>query len=346
MFLAAVLLGSAVASVQPTVPAGDDSSVLVEAQRVLPSVGLMNDHMHDAGEFMIGVRYQHVGWSGANQHGTDKVSDTDLLASGYMMRATHMGMDMAMLDLMYGITDNLTVTLSPQYVWNRMTMVGIDPMGGMDGSMALGETAEEKFHSLGDTLASASLRLARNEHLGAHVTLGVWMPTGKSGLKNSDGTFTEYDMQTGSGTWQIEPSATVTGDAGRIGWGAQASYRFSVESRNSAGYRLGNRALVTGWVDYLLGGNVRATARAEFTGQGRIHGTYDGPASMGMPEDDPANYGGDLLIGAVGLNWKPQLGMRRGPQLGIEVGLPLYQRVNGVQLPQKWQVSTGVREFF
>jgi hypothetical protein len=219
-------------------------------------------------------------------------------------------------------------------------------MAGMDGSMALGEVAKEKFHGFGDTLASASLRLAHREHFGAHVTLGVWMPTGKSRLKNPDGTFTEYDMQTGSGTWEMEPSATVTGDAGRFGWGAQASYRFSVESRNSSGYRLGNRLLATGWVDYLLGDNLRATARAEFSTQGRIHGMYNGPASMGMPGDDPANYGGDLLIGAVGLNWKPSVGMARGPQLGIEFGVPLYQRVNGIQLPQKWQLSAGVRQFF
>lgn len=67
---------------------------------------------------------------------------------------------------------------------------------------------------------------------------------------------------------------------------------------------------------------------------------------MGMPEDDPANSGGDLLIGAVGLNWKPALGMQRGPQLGIEFGAPLYQRLNGVQLPQRWQVSVGAKHFF
>lgn len=343
MSLFILAFASAVASAQPTTPR---NTVVVEARRILPSVGLMNDHMHNRGEFMIGLRFQHFDWGGANRQGTHKVGDQDLLDAGYMMRAKSMAMSMAMLDLMYGVTDNLTVTLSPQYVWSRMTMVGIDPMGGMDGSMPLGEVTGEKFHGFGDTLASASLRLVHREHFGAHVTLGVWIPTGKSGLKNSDGTFTEYDMQTGNGTWGVEPSATVTGDAGRIGWGAQASYRFSLESRNSSGYRLGNRLLATGWVDYLLGDNVRATARAEFTSQGRIHGMYDGPASMGMPEDDPANYGGDLLIGAIGLNWKPTAAMQRGPQFGIEFGVPVYQRVNGIQLPQKWELSAGVRQFF
>jgi len=153
-------------------------------------------------------------------------------------------------------------------------------------------------------------------------------------------------MQTGSGTWDIEPSVTVKGGAGPFGWGAQAGYRWRAEHRNSSGYRLGNRALATGWLSYMFAPTVGATARAEFTHQGRIRGEYDGPHDDMMPNDFPANYGGDLLIGAIGLNWKPSAGMARGPQLGIEFGIPLYQRVNGIQLPQKWQLSAGMRHFF
>lgn len=318
---------------QPAVPKKD---VVVEARRILPSVGLMNDHMHQAGEFMVGLRYQHLDWGGANRHGTHALSNDELMDAGYMMRARTMTMDMAMVDLMYGVTDNITVTVSPQYVWNRMKMVGLDPLDPMTDKMSTS--------GFGDTLASASLRLAKGDRLGAHVTLGVWIPTGKSGLKD-DGTFVEYCMQTGSGTWDIEPSATLKGQAGRLGWGAQASFRMRT-GHNSSGYRLGNKALMTGWVSYLVGSNVGATVRAEYTHQGRIHGEYDGPHFEDMPQDFPANHGGDLLMGAVGLNWEPTIGNKRGPQLGVELGVPLYQNVNGVQLPQRWQLSAGIKQFF
>jgi len=297
----------------------------------------MNDHLHRRGESMIGVRYQHLDWGGANRHGTDKLSDEDLMDAGYMMRATSMTMDMAMVDLMYGISDDLTVTVSPQYVWNRMKMVATDPMDPMSDKMT--------SHGFGDTLASASLRLARGDRIRAHATLGVWVPTGKSGLKDDD-TFLQYCMQTGSGTWDIEPSATVRGQDGRLGWGLQGSYRFRAEHRNSSGYRLGNRALATGWVSYLVGPNVGVTARAEYSHQGRIHGEYDGMHMEDMPQDFPANFGGDMVMGAVGLNWEPMLGEKRGPQVGVEMGVPLYQKLNGVQLPQRWQVSAGIRQFF
>lgn len=342
--LPAIILASAAAGVQSADP--QNNSVIVEAPRILPSAGLMNDHMHEAGQFMIGIRFQHFGWSGTGRHGTDNFNDEDLLAGGYMMRAKSMAMDMAMLDLMYGISENLTVTVSPQYVWNRMTMIGIDPMGGMKGGVAFGEVGKQSFHGFGDTLASASLRLARNGRFNAHVTLGLSVPTGKADFRNRDGAFTEYDMQTGSGTWDVQPSATITGRSGSIGWGAQASYLWRAERRNHAGYRLGNKAQLTGWASYLLSPQLGVTARAEFTRQGQIHGRYDGPQSEGMPEDLPENYGGELLIGAVGLNWGPAMGRMRGPQLGVELGIPLYQRVTGVQLLQKWQISAAIRQFF
>jgi hypothetical protein len=254
-----------------------------------------------------------------------------------MMRATSMTMDMAMVDLMYGISDDLTVTVSPQYVWNRMRMVGTDPMDPMRDKMS--------SSGLGDTLASASLRLAKGDKVNAHATLGIWLPTGKSGLKD-DGTFLQYCMQTGSGTWDIEPSATVKGQDGRLGWGLQGSFRLRAGHRNSSGYRLGNKAIATGWVSYLVGPTVGVTARAEYTHQGRIHGQYDGAHMEDMPQDFPANFGGDMVMGALGLNWEPMIGEKRGPQLGVEVGVPLYQKLNGAQLPERWQLSAGLRQFF
>jgi len=333
--LTTALLLAAGAVQQPS--SQPEDTIVVQARRILPSVALMNDHLHTRGEFMIGARFQRLDWGGANQHGTHKVSDEELMDAGYMMRAKSMTMDMAMIDLMYGISDNLTVTLSPQYVWSRMKMGGTDPMDPMSDRMT--------SHGFGDTLASASLRLAKGDHVSAHATVGVWAPTGKSGIKE-DGMFVDYTMQTGSGTWDIEPSATVKGQDGRLGWGAQTSFRFRAEDRNSSGYRLGTRALATGWLSYLVGQNLGATARIEFTHQGRIHGEYNDMHMEDIPQDFPANFGGDLVVGAVGLNWEPMFGGKRGPQLGIELGLPVYQNLNGFQLPQRWQLSAGIKQFF
>src|SRR5581483_10199991 len=79
MNLLPILLGAAASVQQPQAQvAQHDDAVLIEAGRVLPSVGLMNDHMHETGEFMIGVRYQHFGWSGSDRHGSTALSDNDV----------------------------------------------------------------------------------------------------------------------------------------------------------------------------------------------------------------------------------------------------------------------------
>ena len=63
------------------------------------------------------------------------------------------------------------------------------------------------------------------------------------------------------------------------------------------------------------------------------------------PADRPFNYGGDVLTGSAGVNWQPWA-EGRGPQLGLEVSVPLHQKLNGVQMPQSWRVGTAIRHTF
>src|SRR5690606_17907938 len=145
-------------------------------------------------------------------------------------------------------TENITLMVMPHYMWHRMEMVGIDPDAGTGGghggheghggehAMPFGEVHGHGTEGFGDTLVSASYRLARGPKLSAHATLGVWVPTGASNKTNADGTFVHYGMQPGGGTWDLEPSVTVSGRAGGLGWGAQASYRWKTDSTNASGF--------------------------------------------------------------------------------------------------------------
>ncbi|HCJ42929.1 MAG TPA: hypothetical protein DHV58_02645, partial [Erythrobacter sp.] len=241
-------------------PAGD--VIVVTPVTLHPAAGLMNEHTHDGGEFMIGLRYTRSSYSGANRAGTRTLSDAEVFAAGYSVRGSDMVMDMVMLDVMYAPNDKLTLMVMPHWMRHTMTMVGIDPgntgmgdmamggmpMGDMDrghSGMAFGQTMTHATQGIGDTLVSASYRLAHQPRFKAHATLGLWSPTGKVDRKNSDGTFVHYMMQSGSGTWDIEPSVTVSGQAGMIGWGAQASYRWRTEDANKSGFAFGDKAQAT-----------------------------------------------------------------------------------------------------
>ena len=340
--------------------------ITVESPLLQPSAGLMNDHMHDGGEVMAGLRFERRRYSGTPISGSNALSDAAILAAGYTVRARSMEMDMVMLDLMYAPSDKVTLMVMPHYMWHRMTMVGIDPMAGMamDGidmedmedmadmgaghhAMALGygETHSHGADGFGDTLVSASYRLSRSRSLRAHATLGLWLPTGSTELKNADGTYVHYGMQPGAGTWDIEPVVTVSGSEGAMGWGAQASYRWRAADRNDAGFAFGDKAQGSVWASYMLSGSLGATARAEYVHTGQIKGHYDGPHKHSSPSDLQENYGGDTVSVGFGVNWLLPAGAR-APQLSAEFSVPVHQDLNGIQLQQDWRLSVGLSQTF
>ncbi len=155
-------------------PAGD--VIVVTPVTLHPAAGLMNEHTHDGGEFMIGLRYTRSSYSGANRAGTRALSGAEVFAAGYSVRGSDMVMDMVMLDVMYAPNDKLTLMVMPHWMRHTMTMVGIDPgntgmgdmamggmpMGDMDhghSGMAFGQTMTHATQGIGDTLVSASYRL-------------------------------------------------------------------------------------------------------------------------------------------------------------------------------------------
>lgn len=352
--------GTALALLACTMPAvaQDGTEITVQSPLLLPSAGMMNDHMHEAGEAMVGLRFERFRYAGTNQSGTDAIADPAIVAAGYSVRTQSMTMDMVMLDLMYAPTENITLMLMPHYMWHRMEMVGIDPDAGMGGghgghdghggehAMPFGEVHSHGAEGFGDTLVSASYRLARGAGLSAHATLGVWIPTGSVDKRNADGTFVHYGMQPGGGTWDLEPSLTVSGRAGGLGWGAQASYRWKTDESNASGFAFGDKARATGWLSYLLGSAVGATARLEYVHEGQVQGHYNGPHHHSSPPDRQENYGGDMVTAGLGLNWLLPVARAQRPQLGAEIAVPIYQNLNGIQAPQDWRFSLALSQTF
>lgn len=335
-----------------------DNVIEVTQQLLTPAAGMMNDHMHEGGEFMIGLRLERQRSAGVNHSGTEAIADGDVLAAGYNTRGQSMEMDMVMLDLMFAPTDNITLMVMPHYMWHRMKMVGIDPAntgmdmgGGMEGEhshsgLPFGQTMAHGSQGFGDTLVSASLRLARDPGFRAHATLGLWVPTGSVDKHNADGTFVHYMMQPGSGTWDIEPAVTFAGQTGSLGWGGQASYRWRTDASNASGFAFGDKARATGWLSYLLTGDLGATTRLEYEHEGVIENHYNAAHRHNTPADRQGNYGGDVVNAGFGLNWLMPLPTARRPQLGAEVSVPLYQNLNGIQLPHDWRLSFSIAQTF
>jgi hypothetical protein len=61
---------------------------------------------------------------------------------------------------------------------------------------------------------------------------------------------------------------------------------------------------------------------------------------------DPDFQGGDRVDIGIGLNFSGQQGSWRGVRAAIEIGLPVYQNLNGPQMEADWIQNAGVRIMF
>ncbi len=300
--------------------------------------GVMLDHMHSAGEFMVGYRYMYSSAGNVMLQGKDQASDAALAAAGFSTTPERMVMHMHMLDIMYAPTDSLTLMLMPQFMSMDMTMrpvVGAMAGGEHDGHSehggAAGGTHSHGTSGFGDTIVSGLVRLWDRDNHHLHMGLGLSLPTGSVQRRDSSGVFTHYMMQLGSGTWDLLPSLTYSGQADQWGWGAQASATIRLENANKSGFRFGDIYQATAWGSRNLSDWLSTSARLIYTTQADISGHYNGPHNHSSPADLQPNYGGDFLEAGLGLNAAIQTGMFAGHRFGAEVLLPMHQNVNGFQ---------------
>lgn len=311
--------------------------------------GVMVDHMHKAGEFMVGYRYSWSRMDGDTLHGTGAVDDHEIRHNACLlpgedphdhgthnhcaMKQSEMTMQMHMLDIMYAPTDWLTLMVMPQWMTMDMTMSpveGGDAHGGHDDHGGMGSHGHGT-DGFGDTIFGALVKLSDGPGYHLHTGLMFSAPTGSTTEKGSSGNLTHYMMQLGSGTWDFLPSLTYTGRADRLSWGAQMSGVIRMGGENDQGYQLGNVFQATAWGSYRLTDWVSASIRFIHTNQGEIEGHYNAPHGHSSPPDFGRNYGGRYWDAGFGINLVVPEGALKGHRLSVEWLEPLQDDVNGYQ---------------
>ena len=109
----------------------------------LAPIGVMGDHLHPEGEWMVSYRYKRMEMEG-NRIGTDDVSPEEIVTTIANPNAppptlrvvpTEMSMDMHMVGLMYGATDWLTLMAMGMYTQKEMDHI---TFAGAAGTTRLG----------------------------------------------------------------------------------------------------------------------------------------------------------------------------------------------------------------
>jgi len=295
-------------------------------------------HIHPAGTWMVNYRFMHTELSGLRHDTTNVgVNSAGSQPYGYMMIPTKMSMDMQMLMVMYGLTDRLTLMAMTNYQANKMDMLMNMEMGNVT-------QPPMRTNGFGDTELTGSYGI--NKYLIGSLSLSI--PTG-SITEKVDMMGMEfrapYDMQLGSGTFDLKPSLTYSGLSGdaKWNWGGQATFTYHID-KNSEHYSLGNNLKLTGWLQRALG-PFSSWLRLGYNDTGQIKGRDPEIElllqQMPIPDADPHNYGGQRLDGLMGVSFQ-----KSSFSCGVEGGIPIYQNLNGLQLKTKWLLTGRIQILF
>lgn len=290
-------------------------------------IGVMGDHTHQKGEWMLSYRFMHMEMEG-NRDNTQNLTENEVL-SRYMVSPLSMDMDMHMLGAMYAPTDKLTL----------MVMAPFLDMS-MDHITRTGVRFTTESQGIGDVSLSGLWNILEGVNHRLHATIGVSLPTGsiekRDDIPVMANAVLPYPMQLGTGTYNFMPGITFTNQWKRSSMGIQLSGRIPV-GENSRDYSVGEKAEIQIWGARVLSPWASLSARIS----GRSIGNYDGrDAGLNpnmVPTADPNLRGGDVLDIGLGTNFK----VIHGHRLAVEALFPAYQKLDGPQLKTDWQVTAG-----
>lgn len=297
--------------------------------------GVMVDHLHKQGEWMLGLRAVSQQKGDQLYQGSARIEPTQAAQAGYTMYSTEMDMQMWMLDVMYAVTDNVTLMLMPQYMSMDMRMAMTPTMMDMEDDMAMDGmhhmAHDHDVAGLGDMQVGALFRLGQWGTHQLHGAMLISVPTGDAELKDAEGKYVSYGMQLGSGTWDAIPSITYTGYDAQLSWGAQLGTVQRLEDENDAGFSFGERYFATAWSGYRLLPWISASLRLAYDKSLDVKGHYNGPHNHSSPTHLQRNYGGELWLAGAGVNLVAQSGILGGIRVGVEWLTPIDEHYKGIQ---------------
>lgn len=305
-------------------------------------LNVIGSHTHPAGQIMLGYEFMFMDMSG-HRSGTNHVSVSDILKD-FEAASTGMTMEEHMAEVMYAPTNQLTLMamLPIKHMEMDMTM----PSNPIVGQRHFTEISE----GIGDLQITALYTLLGSVSKGNRLIInaGMSFPTGSIDEKNTifGETFKlEYNMQLGSGTFDLRPGLTYLGESNKWAWGAQFFTTLRL-GRNGNGYRYGNEYGLTGWLGYALTDWFAPSLRINGRIWENVHGSDPEIDPAFDAEGDPNRQGGrrvDLLLGA---NFFVPSGVFKRTRVMIEAGLPVYENLDGPQLSTRWLITAGLTYSF
>jgi len=301
-------------------------------------ISLTNDRTLEGGQIEFGVRFVNDRFQGQGV-GTDSLAVAQVLTL-FDVSPTVMTTRGAGLDLMLGITDQLTLSASGNFVQKK-----VDYLGGIDGEPNLLLYYQTEALGPQDVRVSALYNVLDREGIRVHLHGGVSIPIAPIDSQDEvPGTVGEsqlpYQQQLGSGTFDVLPgvTASVQNEVASLGFQWSAEIRMGENDRQWA---LGDFYKTAIWAGYKATDWVSASVAMQYSRWGNVEG-FD----MGLdPFENPANntlaQAGTRVELPVGVNFIMPDGRFSGHRVGIEFLFPVHQDLDGPQLMKDWSLVVG-----
>lgn len=299
-------------------------------------IGVMGDHMHHKGEWMLSYRFAYMRMKG-NRDGTRRLSKQEVLED-FMVTPSDMDTTVHMFGLMAAPTDWFTGMVMMPWIQKSM-----------DHQTRTGERFTTTSNNIGDVVTTGLFRLYEDETNHLHLNFGMSWPTGQIRVKDDTpaGRATlPFPMQIGSGTFDMLPGLTYTGHTDRFSWGSQilGTYRIG---ENASDYTVSDRVDFTSWVAFPWTSWISTSARVAVNWWSNYGGDERRPPPPPtIPTARPDLRGGTAVALLGGINLYLPLGPLGRHRFAIEAGGPVEQWLDGPQLETDWRVVVGWQKAF
>jgi len=293
--------------------------------------GVMLSHVHSKGEWMFSYRYMNMATRGMEQNRT--AISNEQIYNQYLYSSDRMSMGMHMLMAMYGVSERLTLMAMVEYKQSSMNMIGPEGTTHIHNGVLMSSSMAHNMKTLGfgDVSLTALYSIINNtkHHIllsgGASIPSGSIQNKGESGGMYANARY-PYMMQQGSGTWDVKPGLTYTYKGNKV---MASTQLFSIMriGYNQVKYKLGNELTFNNWVAYQCTSWLSTSLRGEIIHIGTIKGNDPSLYVYAEPSANTANYGSTTAFLYAGVNTF----FLKNNKIGIEIGLPVYQKSNGIQ---------------
>ncbi len=244
----------------------------------------------------------------------------------------------------YGFSSKLKAFVSLPYLRNTMDMtMGMKMTSMMMETTTWTDMTMAPVSGIGDATVMGLYRLYSNREIRPTdvVTLGfgVKTATGSSTETTSSGKLVHAHMQPGTGSWDPLVSVIYTKMLEQFLLQADATYQLT--TRNRQGYEFGDSLAVNLTSRYAIVRQLGVTAGLTWLHVGKAsdkNGTYYNPVTNKSLIDDPRNTGGDSLWFSPGF----QVFSLKNMAFDAKVQLPVWEKVNGIQLVSRYRLLLGI----